>query len=191
MIKINLNKKSKKIKIKIEKKDIKSIAGYVIMPVIISAAAIYLMNFFVTVKINSVNKDIKIYNSRISALIPKVQMVDSVRKKQAEILQKINIIKRLKSEQGGPVGYIYYITRALPRFAWIHSLKSAGGNISVSGIALDGQVVSLFMDKLHKTGFFDNVTLFQTSEVKQNGLKLQNFSLAFKGRRGFIPAAKN
>jgi hypothetical protein len=49
----------------------------------------------------------------------------------------------------------------------------------VNGIALDGQVVSLFMDNLSKTGFFNNVTLLQTSEVKKQELKLQNFNLTF------------
>lgn len=179
MIKVNLNKKPKKIKIKIEKASVKSTFGYVIIPIIVGAGVAVAMNYTITAKINTVNKNIKAYNSRTSALLPKVQKVNAIKKKQAEILQKINVIKRLKKEQSGPIGYVYYITTALPRFAWINSLKQANGNISVNGIALDGQVVSLFMDNLNKTDFFGNVTLLQTSEVKKQGLKLQNFDLTF------------
>ncbi|MCL4498448.1 MAG: PilN domain-containing protein [Deltaproteobacteria bacterium] len=179
MIKINLNKSRKKARIKIEKKSIKSISGFVIIPIIAGVVAAEAMNLAITAKINAVNNNIKVYNGKTSALLPKVQKVNAIKKKQADILQKINIIKTLKKEQSGPIGYIYYITTALPRFAWIDSLKSVNGNISVNGIALDGQVVSLFMDNLNKTGYFNNVTLLQTSEVKKQELKLQNFNLTF------------
>ena len=176
MIKVNLNKKPKKIKIKIEKKNL---IFYFIVPVILGAVAISITQYYIKAKITGVNQNIKVYNGKISILLPKVQMVNAIKRKESRIIQKINIIKTLKKEQMGPIGYIYYITEAIPRFAWINSLKSANGNISVNGIALDGQVVSLFMDNLNKTDFFDNVTLLQTSEVKKQGLKLQNFSLTF------------
>ncbi|MCL4321024.1 MAG: PilN domain-containing protein [Deltaproteobacteria bacterium] len=193
MIKINLNKKPKKLRIKIEKKSIKSMSGFVLIPIIAGAVVAAAMNYTITAKINATIKNIKVYNGEISALLPKVQKVNAIKKKQADILQKINIIKTLKKEQSGPIGYMYYITMALPRFAWIDSLKSAGGNISVNGIALDGQVVSLFMDNLNKTGYFNNVTLLQTSEVKKQELKLQNFNLTFNAnyKQGIKNAVNN
>lgn len=187
MIKINLNKKSKKIKIKIERK---SIVLYLITPIILGVVAILIMQYSIKYKINEANHNIKVYNGKISILLPKVQMVNAIKRKENQIIQKINIIKTLKKEQMGPIGYIYYITTTIPRFAWIDSLKSTDGNISVNGIALDGQVVSLFMDNLNKTDFFGNVTLLQTSEVKKQDLKLQNFSLTFQDRQEIIPKIK-
>ncbi|MDA8272880.1 MAG: PilN domain-containing protein [Deltaproteobacteria bacterium] len=179
MMKINLNKKPKKLKIKLEKKSIKSISSFVIIPIIAGVVVAAAMNLAITAKINTVNNNIKVYNGKTSALLPKVQKVNAIKASLADILQKINIIKTLKKEQSGPIGYIYYISASLPRFAWIDSLKSVNGNISVNGIALDGQVVSLFMDNLNKTDYFNNVTLLQTSEVKKQELKLQNFNLTF------------
>ena len=110
-------------------------------------------------------------------LMPKVRMVNSLKAKESQILEKINVIKTLKKEQMGPIGYIYYITTAIPRFSWINSLKSNKGVISVTGIALDGQVESIFMNNLSRTGFFDDVSLVQTSEIKKQGLRLQSFGL--------------
>lgn len=174
MIKINLNKKSRKIKVKIKTG---GLPIYFIVPVVIAAVAIFFLQSSVESRISGVNKSIKVYNGRVAILMPRVRAVNVIRKRESEIFQKINIIKALKKEQMGPVGYIYYITSAIPKFSWINSLKSANGNMRISGIALDGQVVSIFMKNLEKTGFFDNINLVQTSEVKKQGLKLQNFSL--------------
>ena len=174
MIKINLNKKPKKIKIKIEKG---GLLIYFIVPVVLAAIAIFFLQSSIDKKINALNINIKNYNEKTAMLMPKVRMVNSLKAKESQILEKINVIKTLKKEQMGPIGYIYYITTAIPRFAWINSLKSNKGAISVTGIALDGQVESIFMNNLSRTGFFGGVSLVQTSEVKKQGLRLQSFGL--------------
>lgn len=183
MIKINLNKKPKKIKLKIETR---GLLVYLIAPVIIAAIAVFLLQFSVDKKINGLNKSIKNYNEKTAMLMPKVRMVNAIKAKESQIIQKINTIKMLKKEQMGPIGYIYYITTAIPRFSWINSLKSNKGVISVTGIALDGQVESIFMNNLSRTGFFGGVSLIQTSEVKKQGLRLQNFSLTMNVKGNMI-----
>jgi Tfp pilus assembly protein PilN len=174
LIKINLNKKSKKVKIKIETG---GLLVYFILPIVLAAAVIFFLQFSIDKKINNLNKNIQLYNAKTAILLPQVRTVNALKAKEARILMKINTIKTLKKEQMGPIGYIYYITEAIPRFSWISSLKSNNGVISINGIALDGQVESIFMNNLTKTDFFSNVSLLQTSEVKKQGLKLQNFSL--------------
>lgn len=183
MIKINLNKKPKKIRIKMEAVNLGSFIAFIIAPVIISAAVIFIMQTSIDKKINNIKKNIIIYNKKNALLTPKVAKVNALKLRESSILQKINVIKTLKKEQMGPIGYIYYITEAIPRFSWINSLKSDNGNISLSGTALDGQVVSIFMNNLSKTGFFGNVSLLQTSEAKKQGLKLQNFGLTMNVKR--------
>ena len=184
IIKININKKqkSKKIKVHIEKSNIISFIPYVIVPIAAAVAVIYLMHSFVQNKINNVMNNISSYNSKISVLMPKVQKVVEIRKVQNQMLQKINIIKTLKKEQQGPIGYTFSLTSAIPKFAWLSSLKSDKGNISISGVALDGQVVSMFMKKIKKTGFFHSINLIQTAETKKQDLKLQNFSLTMESK---------
>jgi Tfp pilus assembly protein PilN len=174
LIKINLNKKPKKIKIKIETG---GLLIYFIVPVVLAAIAVFFLQTSIDKKINVLNGNIKNYNEKTAMLMPKVRTVNSLKAKESQILEKINVIKTLKKEQMGPIGYIYYITTAIPRFAWINSLKSNKGVISVTGIALDGQVESIFMNNLSRTGFFGGVSLVQTSEVKKQGLRLQSFGL--------------
>lgn len=177
MIKINLNKKPKKVKISIETGSLRNLLIFLIVPVILGGIVIFIMQSSIDRKIDVLKKNIKIYNAKTAVLMPKVARVNAIKTKDAQILEKINVIKTLKKEQIGPLGYIYYITTVIPRFSWINSLKSDKGVISVSGTALDGQVESIFMNDLSKTGFFDGVNLIQTSETKKQGLKLQNFSL--------------
>jgi Tfp pilus assembly protein PilN len=184
IIKINLNKKqkSKKFKPKVDKSSVISFIPYIIVPILAAAAVVYSMQSFLQNKINDVTDNIASYNSKISMLMPKVQKVAAIRKVQNQILQKINIIRTLKKEQQGPIGYTFSLTSAIPKFAWINSLKSNNGNISISGVALDGQVVSMFMKKIKKTGFFNSINLIQTAETKKQDLSLQNFSLTMKSK---------
>lgn len=186
MIKINLNKKPKKAKISIETGTLRKTLVFVAIPVIVAGIVIFIMQTTIVGKINHLNKNIKIYDAKIAMLKPKVEKIDALKAQNAQILKKINIIKTLKREQMGPLGYIYYITSAIPRFSWINSLKSNNGIIFVSGIALDGQVESIFMNNLSNTGFFSDVTLKQTSETKEQGLKLQNFSLNMRAKGEFL-----
>jgi Tfp pilus assembly protein PilN len=184
IIKINLNKKqkSKKFKPQVDKSSVISFIPYIVVPLIAAVAASYFMQSFVQNKINNVTNNITSYNSKISVLMPKVQKVVAIRKVQSQIIQKINIIKTLKKERQGPIGYTFSLTSAIPKFAWINSLKSDNGNISISGVALDGQVVSMFMKKIKKTGFFNSINLIQTAETKKQDLNLQNFSLTMKSK---------
>ena len=184
IIKINLNKKqkSKKFKPQVDKSSIISFIPYIVVPIVAAVAAVYFMQSFVQNKINNVTNNIASYNSKISVLMPKVQKVVAIRKVQSQMLQKINIIKTLKKEQQGPIGYTFSLTGAIPKFAWINSLKSDNGNISISGVALDGQVVSMFMKKIKKTGFFNSINLIQTAQTKKQDLNLQNFSLTMKSK---------
>ena len=184
IIKINLNKKqkSKKFKPQVDKSSIISFIPYIVVPIVAAAAAVYFMQSFVQNKINNVTNNIASYNSKISVLMPKVQKVVAIKKVQSQMLQKINIIKTLKKEQQGPIGYTFSLTGAIPKFAWINSLKSDNGTISISGVALDGQVVSMFMKKIKKTGFFNSINLIQTAQTKKQDLNLQNFSLTMKSK---------
>jgi Tfp pilus assembly protein PilN len=192
IIKINLNKerKSKKLKVYVDKSNIIFFIPYLIIPIVAAVAAIYFMQYFMQNKINNVVNNISSYNSKISVLMPKVQKVVEIRKVQSQMLQKVNIIKTLKKEQQGPIGYTFSLTSAIPKFAWLSSLKSDNGNISISGVALDGQVVSMFMKKIKKTGFFHSINLVQTAETKKQDLKLQNFSFTMK-RKYKKPKPKN
>gem|GEM_PF-5047297 len=180
MIKINLNKKPKKIKIRIETGGLRNMLIFIIVPVVLAAIAIFFLQSSMYKKIGDLNESIKTYNEKTAILMPQVIKANSLKAKESQTLEKINAIKTLKKEQMGPIGYIYYITAAIPRFAWIDSLKSDKGLLSVTGIALDGQVESIFMNNLSKTGFFGGVTLLQTSEVKKQGLRLQSFALTMK-----------
>lgn len=180
MIKVNLNKKRKGLKgIRVNAAAFggRGMAVYLIAAVAAAAVLILFLQFSMERRIGGLNANIKIYNQKTAMIMPRVVQANAVKKINDSILQKINTIKTLKKEQAGPIGYLYYIVSAVPRFSWITSLKSAKGNIAIDGVALDGQVVSLLMDNLAATGYFDNVTLIQTAEVKKQGLRLQNFNI--------------
>ena len=187
MIKVNLNKKQKNIKIKFETG---GLLPYFIAPLVLAAIAVFLLQYSMDRKINDLNNNIKIYNNKTTEIMPRVRMVNEIKAKISRITQKINAINTLKKEQIGPIGYIYRLTASIPRFSWINSLKSNNGNLTIDGIALDGQVVSLFMDNLNDSGFFSNVSLVQTTEVKKEGLRLQNFSLTMKVKSNAISMNK-
>lgn len=184
MININLNKKQRK---KAGKKGVnKKIYYYFAIPVVAAAIVIITMQSIMVSKINFTKNTIVEYNHKIALLAPKLRLVEAVKKRNAILLEKINTIKTLKSKQVGPVGYLYYIQSVIPKFAWVNSLTYKGNTVDIDGIALDGQVVSLFMDNLNSTGFFGEASLGQTRENKMEGLDLQNFNISFNVKSVYL-----
>lgn len=155
----------------------KGFIAYAAVALAASAALIVMLQLSMANKIKKLDGNILIYTQKTRLIMPKVREVQALKKSNDAMEQKIDIIERLKAEQGGPIGYLYYVVEAVPRFAWITSLKEKSGSLSMDGMALDGQVVSLLMDNLSATGFFNGVALIQTAESDHKGLKLQNFSM--------------
>jgi type IV pilus assembly protein PilN len=98
-------------------------------------------------------------NSRIvvaKAEVAKLQ-VEKAKKEELEAKRKsfqdqVNLIERLKAEQGGPVRMLDEISKALPDFVWLTRIDQAGAIVKIAGEASNNNSVADFLANLQRSG---------------------------------------
>ena len=104
----------------------------------------------------------------------KVQ-VDALEAKRNTFQQKVDLIEKLKAEQGGPVHMLDEISKALPDFVWLTAMDQQGGNVKFTGESNSLTSVADFISGLQRSGWFPDVQL-GTSQQATNST-LVNFTL--------------
>lgn len=110
--------------------------------------------------------------------------IDDLENKKKLLREKLQTIALLKAKKHGPVHILDDINMALPERAWLSSITEKNGALEIYGVAIDNQTVALFMRSLEKYPFFGsgNVDLLQSTELLQDDIKLQQFSILVKLR---------
>ena len=94
----------------------------------------------------------------------KVQ-VDAFQAKKALLENKVNLIKKLKAEQKGPVHMLDEISKALPDLVWLTALDENGGNVKFTGESNGLTAVAAFLEALGRSGWFPAVDLVSAKET--------------------------
>ena len=89
--------------------------------------------------------------------------------KQKELLEKkVSLITELKKNQQVPVHLLDQISRNLPDFLWLDSLRQDPQNrIVINGKATTYNAVADFYNRLIQSGWFENVTQGKVYEVPE------------------------
>lgn len=113
--------------------------------------------------------------AQYNAIINEMKQLDADR---AKLTVKIDAIKQLKSKSQTTVRLLDEIAKATPPDSiWLESLRQAGANVSLTGIALDNTRLADYMDSLTASPYFSSATLGRSSLKEIAGQKLKSFSL--------------
>jgi type IV pilus assembly protein PilN len=107
----------------------------------------------------------------------KVQ-VDAFEAKKKLLESKVNLIKRLKAEQKGPVHMLDEISKAMPEWVWLTNLDETAGAVKFTGESNGLTAVAAFMEALQRSGWFPGVELVSSTEA--NNIFTFNLSGVFK-----------
>lgn len=89
-------------------------------------------------------------------------------KKRKELLaRKIDLITDLKKKQEVPVHILDQLSKNLPDFLWLDRMSAENNAISIAGKATTYNAVSNYYKNLTSSGYFRNVTLGRTYEVRE------------------------
>jgi len=104
--------------------------------------------------------------------------VDAFQAKKTLLENKVNLIKKLKAEQKGPVHMLDEISKALPDFVWLTILDETGGNVKFTGESNGLTAVAGFIEALQRSGWFPTVDLVASRE--NNSIYTFNLAGSFK-----------
>jgi type IV pilus assembly protein PilN len=107
----------------------------------------------------SMTADIDDTNARIvtaKAEVAKLQLEkakkDELERKRKSFQDQVNLIERLKAEQGGPVRMLDEIQKALPDFVWLTRMDQAGSTLKITGEASNNNAIADFLNNLQRAG---------------------------------------
>ena len=112
-----------------------------------------------------------------------IKKIKQLEKTIKEIKVKLTVIKGLEKNKTGPVHLLDEISIAVPKDKlWLNSLRESGGNLTLTGTAMDNETVALFMTQLAKSEFINTVDLqsVKAKNLPQYRLRVSDFVLTCK-----------
>jgi type IV pilus assembly protein PilN len=127
--------------------------------------------------VSNMRLEVESLEKRLASIREVTKEVRALEQKKKDLAEKTAVIAILKRSKLGPVKMMDDLNLAIPERAWLSEIKESGGNIRISGFALDNQTVALFMENLEKSSFLNRVDLSESRAVEKDGIKISAFGI--------------
>jgi type IV pilus assembly protein PilN len=111
----------------------------------------------------------------LKALDSQVRDVNDLDAKKKALDSKLKVIADLGRKRVGPVGVMSDLAKATPDRVWLTDFTEAGGGATITGQAVDNQIVAVFLRNLSGSPYFSNVDLVETTQDQVGDIKLRKF----------------
>lgn len=137
-------------------------------------------NFMLSSQVKEISEKVETTKTEIAKYAIINKKLEEIKKKLDILNNRMEIIKGLEANRYEPVRLLDAMTSLIiPKRMWFVSFDSTGGNVNISGIALDNQTVADFMIRLENSRLFKAVnlkTLKKDMAAKQASFK--NFEIS-------------
>lgn len=173
MIRINL------LPYRASKKKETATQQFVVMGVVILAAlAVIGVVYYLTLdNISTAKNDIKRSEEELASLKKKVGEIDKLKKLQADVQRKLDILNQLRKEKTGPATRLARISDIVPDKMWLTKYQENGLKVSISGLAYNEELIAEFMRNIQASAEFGDVELLVSEQQEISGVKLKKFEL--------------
>ena len=141
---------------------------------LVLAVAVYSMEL---IKIKSAKDDIAKSDKEIQRLKTVIGEIDTIKKLQDEVKKKLDVLNLLRQEKTGPATRLAKLSDATPEKLWLTKYAENNGNVSISGIAFNEELIAAFMRNLQATDEFISVELQVSEQVELSGVKAKKFDI--------------
>jgi type IV pilus assembly protein PilN len=111
---------------------------------------------------------------RLEKIIGEVKELDSQKQR---LLNQLAVIDKLEKGKRGPVHVLDEMSNAIPKRVWLDSFKETGGQLVMTGAAIDNADISEFMRAMQKSAYFSDVQLKFTQAGTRDGVNIYNFAI--------------
>jgi len=173
MIKINL------LPYRVSKKKETATQQLVIMGAIlvVALAAIGVVYAVTIGKIRTAKAEITRSEEELATLKKKIGEIDNLKKLQAEVQKKLDILNQLRKEKTGPAVRLARMSDIVSERMWLTRYAESGGVVSISGLAYSEELIADFMNKIQGSPEFTNVELQVSEQQEISGVKLKKFDI--------------
>jgi type IV pilus assembly protein PilN len=125
-------------------------------------------------------KEIAGLRSELVTLNVQAKGVKDLENKIKEVKSKHQVIEDIDKKKAGPVRVMQSLSAATPGALWLTEFKEIGGNLTITGIAVDNQTIAEFLRALGSHAYFKNTELVETVQSDQSGLPQRRFTIKSK-----------
>lgn len=157
-----------------KKKEFFSVLGGV---AVLGALCGYVWVSTVQGSIDNQNGRNKRLTDEIAILQKQVDEISELKKRRAELLDRMQVIGSLQGTRPVIVRYFDEFVRAVPEGLWITSVEKKANVITVQGIGESTQRVSTLMKNLDDSDWFANPDMTTIDQSPENGAQAQKFNI--------------
>jgi type IV pilus assembly protein PilN len=128
----------------------------------------------------SVNKDITAANAKNKELLDKIGELSKVEKLKEEVKKKLDVLTTLRKNKVGPATRLATLSDVTPDQLWLEKYKESAGQISISGLAYNEELIAQFIRALEASPEYEKVELLVSEQKDVGTSKLKRFDLTFK-----------
>jgi len=113
--------------------------------------------------------------------------IDELEQQKQLLMRKINLIKRLKAQQGSAVTIMDELSRNLPDWLWLTETNFAGDVVRIKGKSLSNNLLADYIFNLKESPSFTNVNLISSTLRRVRNSQYLEFSLTATFAPRFMP----
>jgi type IV pilus assembly protein PilN len=121
----------------------------------------------------------------LQVLNVKAKNVAELQRKIKEFAGKNKVIDDINKKKSGPVRVMESLAVATPSALWLTEFKETGGNLTITGVAVDNQTIAEFLKALAAHAYFSNTELVETTQNQQASMPPRRFLI--KSRLTYQP----
>ena len=150
---------------------------FVLIGVVLLAILVGGPFYWITSQAKDLDQKTAAAEQRFKALQATKMRVDQQQKLADDIQRRIDVIAKLRKDQGGPVELLRTVgdTVNATDAVWLATMKDDGVNINLEGVAFSPHAVANLMANLKRTGYFKSVELKETIQ-DETVRDMQNFN---------------
>ena len=158
-----------------------------IIAVLVIALGIYSITL---AKISTAKDEISKSEQELKRLKEKIGEIDNIKKFQAEVKKKLDILNQLRTNKTGPATRLAKLSDAVPDKLWLTKYAESSDKVSLAGVAFNEEIIAAFMRNLQASDEFVNVELLVSEQEEKGGVKVKKFdiSCALKPPKAAEPA---
>ena len=134
-------------------------------------------------KVKTTEQEITNSQQEINSLKKKIGEIDNLKKLQAEVKKKLDVLNQLRREKSGPSSRMAILSDVVPEKLWLTRYTEAGAKVSISGIAFNEELIATFMRNLQASEEFGAVELLVSEQADISGTKVKKFDLVCELKR--------
>jgi len=129
-------------------------------------------------------------HQQIAEMEKKIAEIDELEKVRNNLLARMKVIEELQASRAAMVHFFDEVINTLPEGVYLRSLKQAGTQVTIDGVAESNSRVSNYMKNIEASKWFADPRLVVIKSSEENRRRQSEFQLQFKNLTKGKPDAK-